>query len=114
VQWWRGAEDVRRKAELLAAVAEVFPLAVPEVVFVDPDVGALAYRKLPGMPLLGRDLDQPEWLGPPLGRAWRDRDRERAVFYARAALIEDLVYGWRTGTRAYVEAGQRHLERTFG
>jgi hypothetical protein len=80
-------------------VAEVFPLAVPEVGFVDPDVGALAYRKLPGMPWLGRDLDQPEWLGPPLGRAWRDRDRERAVFYARAALIEDLVNGWRTGAR---------------
>jgi aminoglycoside phosphotransferase (APT) family kinase protein len=239
VRWSRGAEDVRRETELLAAVAEVFLLPVPEVVFVDPDVGALAYRKLPGVPLLGRDLDQLEWLGPPLGEAltalhgadpgrfegllvldreplaawrdeaaagyreirdrlpprpramverfleaalpaepdrvvvchndlgaehllvdaaacritgvidwsdaaladpaidlglvfrdlgpdvldgvlahygpaWRDRDRERAVFYARAALIEDLVYGWRTGARAYVEAGQRHLERTFG
>jgi hypothetical protein len=47
------------------------------------------------------------------GRPWDDGDRERAVFYARCALIEDLVYGMRTGARAYVEAGMEHLERTF-
>jgi hypothetical protein len=29
------------------------------------------------------------------------------------AHIEDLVYGMRTGARAYVEAGMEHLERTF-
>lgn len=49
---------VSREADLLAAVAEVSPLPVPAPVFVDADGGCLAYRKLPGVPML--DLPPPE------------------------------------------------------
>lgn len=45
---------------------------------------------------------------------WDDADRERTVFYARCALIEDIAYGLQTpGTRLYAEAGLAHLTRTF-
>lgn len=40
-------------------------------------------------------------------------DRDRALFYARCALLEDLAYGLRTGARRYAEAGLAHLEWTF-
>jgi hypothetical protein len=43
-----------------------------------------------------------------------DADRERAVFYARCKLIEDLAYGLGTpGARRYAEVGLSHLARTF-
>ncbi|GIF96384.1 hypothetical protein Cci01nite_14780 [Catellatospora citrea] len=42
---------VEREARLLAAVAEVCPLPVPEPVFTAPEQGCLAYAKLPGVPL---------------------------------------------------------------
>jgi aminoglycoside phosphotransferase (APT) family kinase protein len=53
----RRAERVLREARLLAAVAEFSPLAVPEPVFTAAEEGCLAYRKLPGVPLL--TLDEP-------------------------------------------------------
>ena len=40
-------------------------------------------------------------------------DRERAVFYARCKLLEDIAYGLRTGARRYAQAGLAHLARTF-
>jgi hypothetical protein len=41
-------------------------------------------------------------------------DRERAVFYARCKLLEDVAYGLRTpGARCYAEAGLVHLDRSF-
>ena len=43
---------VSREADLLAAVAEFSPLPVPAPMFVDADGGCLAYRKLPGVPML--------------------------------------------------------------
>lgn len=49
---------VDREARLLAAVAAISPLPVPEPVFTVPEQGVLAYRKLPGRPLL--DLPQPQ------------------------------------------------------
>jgi len=42
-----------------------------------------------------------------------DADRERAVFYARCKLLEDIAYGVRSGARPYTEAGLAHLARTF-
>ncbi|MEU6431515.1 phosphotransferase [Microbispora sp. NPDC046973] len=42
-----------------------------------------------------------------------DADHERAVFYARCALLEDVAYGLRTGARPYADAGLAHLDRTF-
>jgi aminoglycoside phosphotransferase (APT) family kinase protein len=49
---------VDREARLLAAVAAISPLPCPEPVFTVPEQGVLAYRKLPGRPLL--DLPQPQ------------------------------------------------------
>jgi aminoglycoside phosphotransferase (APT) family kinase protein len=44
---------------------------------------------------------------------WDDADRERAVFFARCSLLEDIAYGVRTGARHYAENGLAHLARTF-
>jgi aminoglycoside phosphotransferase (APT) family kinase protein len=56
------AAGVGREARLLAAVAAISPLPVPEPAFTVPEQGCLAYRKLPGRPLL--DLPQP-WRSAP-------------------------------------------------
>jgi aminoglycoside phosphotransferase (APT) family kinase protein len=50
-------ERVAREAGLLAVIAEVSPLPVPQPLIVDPVRGALAYRMLPGVPLI--DLPAP-------------------------------------------------------
>jgi aminoglycoside phosphotransferase (APT) family kinase protein len=50
------AAEVDREARLLAAVATISPLPVPEPSFTVREQGFLAYRKLPGLPL----LDQPQ------------------------------------------------------
>ena len=42
-----------------------------------------------------------------------DADRERAVFYARCKLLEDIAYGVRTGVHPYTKVGLTHLARTF-
>ena len=43
-----------------------------------------------------------------------DADRERAVFYARCSLLEDVAYGLSIpGTGRYLETGLAHLARTF-
>nr|KEP23136.1 hypothetical protein DA06_11740 [Georgenia sp. SUBG003] len=47
------SSEVRREAELLRRVARISPLPVPVPLLTDPDGGLLAYRKLPGDPLLG-------------------------------------------------------------
>jgi len=53
------AGRVEREARLLTAVAGISPLPVPEPVFTVPEQGCLAYRKLPGRPLL--DLPRRRW-----------------------------------------------------
>ncbi|MEU8074836.1 phosphotransferase [Catellatospora citrea] len=50
---------VEREARLLAAVAEVCPLPVPEPVFTAPESGCLAYTRLPGVPLA--ELPRQQW-----------------------------------------------------
>ncbi len=42
-----------------------------------------------------------------------DADRERAVFYPRCKLLEDIAYGIETGAHSYAETGLAHLTRTF-
>jgi aminoglycoside phosphotransferase (APT) family kinase protein len=231
-------DSTRREAELLAAVAEVSTLRVPELVFADLEAGVLAYAKLPGLPLNEHPVREPARLSAPLGRflgglhgaplarfeelaprdteplsswldeaeegyreiaehlpaaartlvedflgqppppqphtmtfchndlgaehllvdveasgitgvidwtdaaiadpahdlalihrdlgpevfdltlshyegGWDDAARQRALFYARCALIEDVAYGIRTGARVYAEAGLAHLDWTF-
>jgi len=42
-------------------------------------------------------------------------ERERAVFYARWKLLEDVAYGLSApGARRYAEVGLSHLDRAFG
>lgn len=50
---------VAAETRLLGTVAGVSPLPVPVPVFTDPQRGCLAYRKLPGVPLL--DLPRQRW-----------------------------------------------------
>lgn len=45
--------------------------------------------------------------------AWDPAARERATFYARCALLEDLVYGLHGGPRRYADAALAHLSWTF-
>lgn len=65
--------------------------------------------------LIYRDLG-PEVFEPTLARYeghFDDVDHERAIYYARCKLLEDIAYGVRTGTRPYAEAGLAHLAWTF-
>ena len=49
------------------------------------------------------------------GGSFGGADRERAVFYARCKLIEDLAYGVGSpGERRYAEAALGRLDWTFG
>lgn len=67
---------------------------------------ALLYRDL-GPDVAGRALAHYDH--PFDDAAW-----ERAVFYARCKLLEDVAYGVRSGDRRYTDAGLAHLDRTFG
>jgi aminoglycoside phosphotransferase (APT) family kinase protein len=46
-------------------------------------------------------------------RGFDESDRDRVLFYARCALIEDLAYGLSTGPSHYADAALAHLEWTF-
>jgi aminoglycoside phosphotransferase (APT) family kinase protein len=62
------AETIRREVGLLAEVARISTLPVPEPVFADPEAGAIAYRRLPGRPLMDHPVAEPALLAPDLGR----------------------------------------------
>ena len=64
----RRAESIRREADLLAVVARISTLPVPEPVFSDPEAGVIAYRRLPGLPLIDHPVAEPARLAPALGR----------------------------------------------
>jgi aminoglycoside phosphotransferase (APT) family kinase protein len=51
--------QVDREARLLATIANVAPIPVPQPVFTIPEAGCLAYAKLPGRPLI--DLPRDAW-----------------------------------------------------
>jgi aminoglycoside phosphotransferase (APT) family kinase protein len=61
-------ESTQREANLLAVVAELSTLPVPEPIFTDTEVGLLAYVKLPGLPLIDHPVAEPARLAPSLGR----------------------------------------------
>lgn len=61
------SERVRREAALLNVVAPYSTLPVPEVVFVDTEAGAIAYRMLPGVPLNRIDLQDSVSIASDLG-----------------------------------------------
>ncbi|MFF3446489.1 phosphotransferase family protein [Streptomyces sp. NPDC002667] len=55
---------VGREARVLAAVADISPLPVPEPTFTVAELGCLAYYKLPGTPLLDMPQHQRSVHGP--------------------------------------------------
>jgi aminoglycoside phosphotransferase (APT) family kinase protein len=96
-----GSEHVLVQAGVVTGVIDWTDAAITDPV---ADL-ALIYRDLgPAVfDLTVTHYDGP--FGPP--------ERERAVFYARCALLEDLAYGFRTGQRRYADAGLAHLPWTF-
>jgi aminoglycoside phosphotransferase (APT) family kinase protein len=62
------SESTRREADLLATVAGLSTLPVPEPIFMDARAGLLAYVKLPGLPLMDHPVAEPAGLAPALGR----------------------------------------------
>ncbi|WP_218011050.1 phosphotransferase family protein [Herbidospora mongoliensis] len=103
-----GAEAVRREARLLAVVAEVSPVPVPRVLFVDEAAGVMAYRKLAGEPL---DSRLGIAVAAPLGAFLA------AVNAVPAERVEGLVevdddpfYAWLAGTiEEYHEVVRDHV-----
>lgn len=96
-----GAEHVL--VDAVGAITGIIDWA--DAAIADPAVDlALIFRDL-GPEVLDRTLDH-------YGRPWSGADRERMAFYARCALLEDLVYGFR-GAPAYAAAGLAHLPWTF-
>lgn len=81
----RRAELVERDARLLAAVAPIATVAVPEPLFAAPADGCLAYRMLPGVPLLGRPAAPAAALGRTLGALLA------ALHEAPAGALEELA-----------------------
>ncbi|MGH3862374.1 phosphotransferase family protein [Actinokineospora sp.] len=63
VRFAKGGTDVLREAKLLETVARHSPFAVPAPVFVE--AGCMAYRKLPGVPLV--DVPRPPGIAKILG-----------------------------------------------
>jgi aminoglycoside phosphotransferase (APT) family kinase protein len=61
---------VRREARFLAVVGKRVSVPVPVPCFADDDAGVLAYPRMPGVPLLGRDPGP--GLARPLGRFLRE------------------------------------------
>ncbi|MFF0773331.1 phosphotransferase family protein [Nonomuraea wenchangensis] len=114
-------EALRQEVELLAAVAGLSPLPVPEVVFADAEAGALAYRKLPGEPLNTSPPERPERLAEPLGHflaALHAADPERLGelapldLYPAATLLEEAELDYRDVER-HVPEDQRPLVERF-
>ncbi|GAA3440887.1 phosphotransferase family protein [Planomonospora venezuelensis] len=98
-------ETVLREAELLAAVARLSTLPVPEPVFADAGAGVLAYAKLPGVPLIEHRVAEPARLAPVLGAFVSGLHR------APVAEMEELAgRDVRPGAEWLHEAGQDYRE----
>ena len=85
----RRAELVRREHELLASVAEISPLPVPEPVSTNPELGCLAYLKIHGTTLL--DAPPPQRLARAESIATSLADFLTAIHSASAERFSDLV-----------------------
>lgn len=81
----RRAELIERDARLLAAVAPIATVAVPEPLFAAPADGCLAYRMLPGVQLFGHPAPPAAALGRTLGALLA------ALHAAPAGALEELA-----------------------
>jgi aminoglycoside phosphotransferase (APT) family kinase protein len=59
--------STRREADLLAVLADMSTLPVPEPIFADVEAGVLVYFRLPGLPLMDHPVAEPMRLAPALG-----------------------------------------------
>ncbi|MET9246919.1 aminoglycoside phosphotransferase family protein [Nonomuraea sp. NPDC003709] len=114
-------EENRQEVARLAAVRELSPLPVPEVVFADDESGAIAYSKLPGEPLNRHPAADPRLLAQPLAEflsalhgASPDRMRDLAPLdtYPALTLLQDAELDYRD-VEAHVPEEQRHLVERF-
>ncbi|MFC4013587.1 phosphotransferase family protein [Nonomuraea purpurea] len=114
-------ETLRQEVARLAAVRELSPLPVPEVVFSDEEWGAIAYRRLPGGPLSTNPVADPRSLARPLAdflsalhgtSPGRMHDLAPVDRYPAPRLLEDAELDYRD-VEAHVPAGHRHLVERF-
>ncbi|MFN8109426.1 MAG: aminoglycoside phosphotransferase family protein [Thermoleophilia bacterium] len=102
---------VTDEAALLRIIAEVSPVAVPEVTWCDPGAGAMLHRLLPGTPLLGRRVGDP----PAVGRLLADLLNALAALPARrvAGVVptdDPPPDAWRAEAAGHAEAVAAHLD----
>jgi aminoglycoside phosphotransferase (APT) family kinase protein len=106
----RRSESTRREANLLDVVAGFSTLPVPEPLFVDTDTGVLAYRKLPGLPLMSHPVADPTRLAPALGEflnhLHRTPLREVRALVARET---DVLSAWRDDAERNYRESAEHL-----
>ncbi|MFG1702231.1 phosphotransferase family protein [Nonomuraea sp. M3C6] len=114
-------ETNRQEVALLAAVRELSPLPVPEVVFADDESGVIAYRKLPGEPLDQHPVSVPERLAEPLGGLLSAlhglapselRDLAPLDVYPAPTLLQDAELDYRD-VQGHVPESQRPLVERF-
>lgn len=113
------AASTRREADLLAAVAETSTLPVPEPVFADPEAGAIAYRRLLGLPLMDHPVAKPALLAPDLGRflgrlhgtpLGRMEGLAERDPYPMAAWLEDAEEDYRNISKRLPAEARRQIE----
>jgi aminoglycoside phosphotransferase (APT) family kinase protein len=99
-------EKVAREARLLAAVADISPLPVPEVVFIDHERGCLAYRHLPGTPL----IDNPGAAPAVLDKLGEFIEATHAAEMAGLVTVDDYSPAqWHDETRATYREIRDHI-----
>jgi aminoglycoside phosphotransferase (APT) family kinase protein len=113
------ADAIRREAHLLAAVARISTLPIPEPAFADPEAGFIAYRRLPGRPLMDHPVAEPALLAPELGRFLGDlhgpslEKLEGLVerdLYPMAAWLEDAGEDYRDCAKRLPAGARRQIE----
>jgi aminoglycoside phosphotransferase (APT) family kinase protein len=101
-------QSTQREAQLLAVVAGLSTLPVPEPVFVDAEAGLLAYVKLPGVPLIDNPVAEPARLAPALGKFLS------CLHQAPVEKVQDLVERDAYPLPAWREDAQRDYQEILG
>jgi aminoglycoside phosphotransferase (APT) family kinase protein len=108
------AESVRREAAILELVHEVVAVPTPEVEFAFPEKGWLAYRKLPGIPLLNvpsaQRLAGSMNVAGTLGKLLRSLRDLPGTLVADIAEVDRLpLVEWRDEAETYFDTVAHHV-----